>query len=115
VCAGVMVLCLAAQGILLYARDGATPDPLPWAFTLSDWVWLLLAASSLFYFKKPIVTVVAGWLAFLIFALLVERISHQDSLFWLWYDRLLMPLFIAASHIGFFLKRRSVQAPQLKS
>jgi hypothetical protein len=107
VCAGVMALCLVAGGILLYARDGVTPDPLPRLFTISDSIWLLLGISFVFYFKKPLITVVAGWLTFLAFVLLIKRFSDQDPLFWLWYEYLFLPLFIVASHLGLFLNRGS--------
>jgi hypothetical protein len=109
-----MALCLVAGGILFYARDGVTADPIPLLFTISDWIWLLLVVSFFFYFKKPVVTVVAGWLTFLVFVLVIKRLSDQDTLFWLWYDRLLLPLFIAAAHLGAFLKRTSSRA-QLSS
>jgi hypothetical protein len=106
VCAGVMALSLVAGGILFYARDGVTPDPLPMLFTTSDLIWLLLIVSFFFYFKKPIVTAAAGWLTLLAFVLLSKRFSSQDPLFWLWYEWLFLPLFILASHLGLFLNRR---------
>ena len=107
VCAGIMALCLGAGGILFYARDGVTPDPLPWLFMISDSIWLLLIVSFFFYFKKPVVTVAAGWLTFLAFGLLVRRFSNQDQVFWLWYECLFLPVFIVASHLGLFLNRTS--------
>ena len=112
VCAGIMALCLLAGGILFYARDGVTPDPLPWLFTISDSIWLLLIVSFLFYFKKPVVTVAAGWLTFLAFVLLVKRFSNQDPVFWLWYECLLLPVFIVVSHLGLFLNRRSTKTQE---
>jgi hypothetical protein len=102
-----MALCLVAGGILFYARDGVTPDPLPRFFTISDSIWLLLTISFFFYFNKPVITVAAGWLTFLTFVLLIKRFSDQDPLFWLWYEWLFLPLFIVASHLGLFLNRRS--------
>jgi hypothetical protein len=112
VCAGIMALCLLAGGILFYARDGVTPDPLPRLFTISDSIWLLLIVSFLFYFKKPVVTVAAGWLTFLAFVLLVKRFSNQDPVFWLWYECLLLPVFIVVSHLGLFLNRRSTKTQE---
>jgi hypothetical protein len=109
VCAGIMARCLVAGGILFYARDGVTPDPVPRLLTISDSIWLLLIVSFFFYFKKPVVTVAAGWLTFLAFVLVVKRFSHQDPLFWLWYECLFLPLFIVASHLGLFLNRRSTK------
>jgi hypothetical protein len=70
---------------------------------------LLLTVSFFFYFKKPVVTVAAGWLTFFAFVLLIKRFSDQDPLFWLWYLCLFLPLFIAASHLGLFLSRRSAK------
>jgi hypothetical protein len=108
-CAGIMVFCLLAEAILLYAQDGVTPDPLPWAFTISDWVWSLLAVSYFFYFKKPIVTIAVSWITLLVFSISLERFSGEHSLIWFLYRHSILLLFIAAAHLGVFLRRTATK------
>lgn len=110
-CCGVMFLCVLAQGLYFYARDGVTPDPLPWAFTLSDWLWALLAVSVFFYLKKPFVTIVISWLVFVVTVLILERFAGDHSVLWFLYRYSLILGFIAASHMGIFIRRRKQDSP----
>jgi hypothetical protein len=111
VCSTIMLICIIVQGLYFYARDGVTPDPLPLAFIVSDWVWLLLALSFFFYFKKPMVTITVGWLVFAVFAVFLERFSDEHSLAWFLYRHSLMLLFLGASHVGFLLSHRGIKKP----
>jgi hypothetical protein len=102
-----MVLTLIAQGTLFYIRDFVTPNPLPRAFMISDWLWVLLVASSFLYFKKPIVTIVAGFITFVCFSVLLEKFSDDHTFVWFLYRHSLLLLFIAAAQLGVLCKRKA--------
>jgi uncharacterized membrane protein YraQ (UPF0718 family) len=107
ICCAVMFICVVAQGLYLYARDGVTPDPLPSGFIHSDWAWMLLALSFFIYFRKPVITMAIAWLVFAVFAVSLERFSEEHTAVWFLYRHSLLLGFILASHVGFFLARSS--------
>lgn len=108
ICYAIMLICVVAQGLYFYARDGVTPDPLPRAFLLSDWAWLLLVLSVFVYLYKPIVTMAVAWLVFAVLAVSLERFTDEHTLEWFFYRHSLILLFIAASHAGFLLTRSPI-------
>jgi hypothetical protein len=91
----------------LFARDGVTADPLPRQFVLTDGAWVLLFVSVFFYFRKPLITLLAAWICFAVFAVSLERFADEHSVVWfLWRHSLLLG-FLAAAHVGYLLKRPS--------
>jgi hypothetical protein len=111
ICCAIMLICVVVQGLYFYARDGVTPDPLPRAFLLSDWAWLLLVLSLLVYLHKPVITMAVGWVVFAVFAVSLERFTDEHSLAWFTYRHSLMLAFIVASHVGYLLTRTPAQRP----
>jgi hypothetical protein len=101
VCCAIMLMCVVAQGLYFYARDGVTPDPLPRAFFLSDCAWLLLVLSVFVYLYKPVVTMAVAWLVFAVLAVSLERFTDDHTLEWFFYRHSLILLCIVASHVGF--------------
>jgi hypothetical protein len=106
-----MLICVVAQGLYFYARDGVTPDPLPRAFFLSDCAWLLLVLSVFVYLYKPVVTMAVAWLVFAVLAMSLEHFTDEHTLEWFLYRHSLILLFIVASHVGFFLTRSPLKGP----
>ena len=109
-CVTIMALALGVQGFILYLRDFVTPNPLPLEFMISDWIWLLLVISFLLYFKKPIATIVAGCLAFIVWSVLLEKFADDHTVVWFLYRHSLLLLFIAAAQVGFLFRKKSDDA-----
>lgn len=105
ICVVIMVICLALQGVYFFLRDAATPH-LSSAFFLSDCAWALALLSVVFYRRYPVATLIAGWLAFGVFAIGLEKSAEEHSLTWFFVRNSLIITFLMAAHFGVFVKAR---------
>ena len=99
-----MSASLILEGVMLWMRDGATPE-LPSAFFVSDVIWCITLLSLFFFWRHPWVTLVSAWALFVSFAVVLMPF-YEHMLGWFLYRHSVEIANVTFAHLGFYFRRR---------
>ena len=106
-----MIFCLAFEGLII-ALSGFPSPGLPIEVYVVGIVWLALCLSTFYYQKKPQFALISGWVMLVATSISTYRnpgVSH--SVLGFLYRHSVELLYIAASHLGYFVALRNRTQP----